>query len=137
MNVGISQGISGPRQMVLNGKSIRSIKWCTSGLTNAQGQTVARYLVQAGNANGGPILREAPRQKFSLYAWDGSISGGVASPQLLIADLNGYAVRPEGVDLMNINGEWRILFVEDRFVTPGYATRNAIHWPVSILGAIP
>jgi hypothetical protein len=31
------------------------------------------------------------------------------------------------------NGEWRIMFVEDRFKAIGYATRNAVHWPLSIL----
>src|SRR5262245_45524911 len=106
--------------MALNGMGIRSIKWCPSGLTNTQGNNVARYLVLAGNANGGPIQRENARQKFAVYAWDGSITNGVAAPQLLIADLNGYAVRPEGVEIITVNGDPRILFVEDRFLTPGY-----------------
>ena len=123
-------GISGAQQTVLNGKGIRSIKWCPNGLPGG----VQRYLVLAGN--GGPIQRENARQVFSLYAWNGLSTNSVATPQLVLADLNGYAVRPEGVDVINVNGEWRILFVEDRFVTPGYGTRNAVHWPVSILGAI-
>ncbi|HKQ36934.1 MAG TPA: hypothetical protein VJ063_02585, partial [Verrucomicrobiae bacterium] len=131
------QGMSGAREMVLGGLGIRSIKWCAQGLTNAQGQPVQRYLILAGNANGGPIQREATRQKFALYAWDGSNANGIATPHVLIADLNGYAVRPEGVELINVAGQWRVLFVEDRFVTPGYGTRNVIHWPVSILGAVP
>jgi predicted outer membrane repeat protein len=130
------QGIGGALQMDLGGMGIRSIKWCPSGLTNAQGTQVGRYLVLAGNANGGPLVRERARQKFSVYAWDGSSSSGVAHPQLLIADLIGYAVRPEGVELINISGQWRILFVEDRYQTTGYATRNAIHWPVNILGVV-
>ena len=131
------QGISAARQMDLGGMGVRSIKWCADGLTNAQGQQVQRYLILAGPANGGPLQREATRQKFALYAWDGSSKEGVARPQALIPDLNGYAIRPEGVELINAAGQWRILFVEDRFVTPGYGTRNAIHWPVTILGPVP
>ena len=71
-----------------------------------------------------------------VSAWSGLATNSISTPQLPIADLNGYAVRSEGVDLVNVNGEWRVLFVEDRFVTPGYATRNAVHWPISILGAV-
>ena len=106
----------------------------TAGKDSDRG--IKSCLVLAGNANGGPIQREAARQVFSLYAWNGLSTNNVATPQLLLADLNGYAVRPEGLDLINVNGEWRILFVEDRFVTPGHATRNAVHWPLSILGAV-
>jgi len=84
----------------------------------------------------GPLVREDPRQLSALYAWDGSIAGNVASPQLLIPNLLGYAVRPEGVDLIPVNGEWRVLFVEDRFQSEGYASHNAIHWPLSILGTV-
>ena len=51
----------------------------------------------------------------------------------LIPDLGPYTVRPEGVDLIQVSGEWRVLFVEDRYRAIGYATRNAVHWPVSIL----
>lgn len=131
------QGISEARQMALGGMGIRSIKWCPNGLTNAHGQPVERYLVLAGNANGGPLQREATRQKFSLYAWNGATTNGVAIPQLLIADLNGYTVRPEGIELISAAGQWRILFVEDRFLASGYGTRNAVHWPLSILGPIP
>jgi hypothetical protein len=36
-----------------------------------------------------------------------------------------------------INGQWRILFVEDRYRATGYGTRNAVHWPVNILGEVP
>jgi hypothetical protein len=123
-------------KMNLGGLGIRSIKWCPSGLTNANGNQVARYLVLAGNANGGPLAREKVRQKFSLYAWDGTSASGVAHPQLLIDDLQGYAVRPEGVEIIQVNGQQRLLFVEDRFQSIGYATRNAVHWPVSILGPV-
>ena len=120
--------------MNVGGLGIRSVKWCPTGLTNAQGTQVARYLVLAGNANGGPLVRENVRQKTSLYSWDGNPAH---QPTLLIEDLFGYAIRPEGVDLINVNGEWRLLFVEDRFQSTGYATRNAVHWPVNILGDIP
>jgi len=130
------QGISGVLQMNLGGLGVRSIKWCPNGLTNGSGQAVQRYLVLAGTANGGPLQRENARQRFALYAWDGSSSGGVANPQLLISDLVGYAVRPEGIEIINVNGVWRILFVEDRFLAPGYATRNAVHWPVQIVGPV-
>jgi hypothetical protein len=88
------------------------------------------------SANGGPLEKETVGERFSLYAWDGSSTGGVARPQLLISDLAGYAVRPEGVEVINVGGQWRVLFVEDRFQSTGYATRNAVHWPVSILGTI-
>jgi hypothetical protein len=131
------QGVSAAREMDLGGMGIRSIKWCASGLTNAQGRPVQRYLVLAGTANSGPLQREPARQPFALYAWDGSTADGVARPRLLLADLNGYAVRPEGVELIKAGGQWHILFVEDRFLTPGYGTRNAIHWPVAILGPVP
>jgi hypothetical protein len=47
-----------------------------------------------------------------------------------------WEVTPEGVALIEANGEWRVLFVEDRSEAIGYGTRNAIHWPVSILGAV-
>jgi hypothetical protein len=129
-------GIDGAYQMDLGRLGIRSIKWCPNGLTNSQGATIARYLVLAGTANGGPLQREQFRQKFSLYAWDGTATNNVAHPQLLISDLQRYAVRPEGVDLIWVSGHWRVLFVEDRFQSIGYATRNAVHWPLTILGAI-
>jgi hypothetical protein len=119
---GACAGVAGPYEMNLGGLGIRCIKWCPNGLTNASGQQMARYLVLAGNANGGPLQRERLRQKFSLYSYDGNTGHG---PTLLIEDLYGYAIRPEGVDLVNVNGEWRLLFVEDRFQATGYATRNA------------
>ena len=56
---------------------------------------------------------------------------------MVIDDMYGYAMRPEGVELININGEWRVMFAEDRFTATGYGTRNVIHWPVSILGSVP
>jgi hypothetical protein len=67
----------------------------------------------------------------------GSGPGNIAVPQTLIEDLRPYTIRPEGVDLINLTGEWRILFVEDRYRATGYATRNALHWPLGNLGAIP
>jgi len=39
--------------------------------------------------------------------------------------------------LIVIHGQPRVLFVEDRYFASGYGTRNAIHWPVAILGNIP
>ncbi|HEY0550586.1 MAG TPA: hypothetical protein VGF13_13360 [Verrucomicrobiae bacterium] len=130
---GLSPGVAGPYEMNLGGLGIRSIKWCPDGLTNSQGQAVQRYLIVGGAANGGPLVRENPKQKFSLYSWTGSITD---APVKLIDDLKGYAVRPEGVDIMRVGGEWRLLFVEDRFLAVGYGTRNAIHWPVNILGPV-
>ena len=52
----------------------------------------------------------------------------------LIDDLRPYTTRPEGADLIQVAGEWRAMFVEDRYRATGYATRNMVHWPVSILG---
>lgn len=127
-------GIAGPYQMNLEGLGIRSLKWCAHGLTNASGQEVSRYLILAGSVNGGPLQREDFRQKFSLYIWTGNPTN---APDKLIDDLLPYTIRPEGVELINLTGEWRILFVEDRFQATGYATRNAVLWPASILGAIP
>ena len=79
------------------------------------------------------LQREKARQKFTLYSWDGNPSH---APNVLIDDLYGYAIRPEGIELINVNGEWRVMFAEDRFTATGYGTRNVIHWPVSILGPI-
>jgi hypothetical protein len=70
-------------------------------------------------------------EKSSLYGWTGSSAD---PPVKLIDDLRPYAVQPEGLDLIVVRGEQRILFVEDRYFATGYATRNAIHWPLSILG---
>ncbi|MBI5384696.1 MAG: lamin tail domain-containing protein, partial [Verrucomicrobia bacterium] len=122
-------GIAGPYQMNLGGLGFRSIKWCPA-LAGGAG----RYLILAGTANGGPLQREEFRQKFSLYSWTGNTN---TAPSKLIDDLWPYAIRPEGVDLMNVGGTWRVLFVEDRFLGTGYATRNAIHWPLDILGTVP
>jgi hypothetical protein len=120
--------------MRLTRRGIRTPTWCQHGLTSGSGEEVARYLILAGSANGGPLQREDFRQKFSLYSWTGNPTN---APNKLIEDLLPYAIRPEGVDLIMVAGESRILFVEDRFQATGYATRNAVHWPVSILGAIP
>ncbi len=109
-------------------RGTRSSAWCPNGLLNAQGQPVQRYLIIGGPANGGPLEKEIVGEKFSLYAWDG-VAG---SPLKLIDDLSPYTPRPEGVELILVNGEWRVMFVEDRFQATGYATRNVVHWPVSI-----
>ena len=119
--------------MNLAGLGFRSLKWCPNGLTKAAGQTVQRYLVLAGASNGGSLTREKTRQKFTLYGWDGIPDH---QPNVLIEDLHGYALRPEGVELINVNGEWRVMFAEDRFTATGYGTRNVIHWPLSILGPV-
>ena len=132
--IGAPPGIRGPFEMNLGGLGIRSIKWCPDGLTNAQGQAVQRYLILAGNANGGPLVRERLRQKSALYSWTGHVN---TAPVKLLDDLHGYAVRPEGVDIMSVGGGWRLLFVEDRFLATGYGTRNAIHWPVTLTGSVP
>jgi hypothetical protein len=67
----------------------------------------------------------------------GVARGGAAAPHLRLADRQGYAVRPEGVELITVSGQQGLLFVEDRFLATGHGTRNAIHWPVSILGTVP
>jgi hypothetical protein len=128
------QGIAGPYSLDLGGLGFRSIKWCPNGLTNAQGSAAQRYLILAGTANGGPLQREQYRQKFSLYSWTGNTNN---APTKLIDDLWRYTLRPEGVDLIQVGAAWRILFVEDRFLATGYGTRNAIHWPLSIVGPVP
>ena len=122
-------GVLGPYELDLGGLGIRSLKWCSQLGSNPAG----RYLVLAGSANGGPLQRENLRQKFSLYSW----RGPGYSPSKLIDDLSPYTLRPEGVDLMSVGGSSRILFVEDRYQATGYATRNAVHWPLSILGNVP
>lgn len=48
--------IAGPYEMNLNGLGIRSIKWCPQLGPGGAG----RYVVQAGNANGGALAREYP-----------------------------------------------------------------------------
>ena len=131
---GLPAGITGPFQMSLEGLGIRCIKWCPDGLTNSAGVSVQRYLIVAGLANGGPLVRERPGVKSSLFSWDGNVNN---SPVKLIDNLAGYTVRPEGIDIMRLGGEWRVLFVEDRYLATGYGTRNAIHWPVSIIGPVP
>jgi hypothetical protein len=107
-------------------EGIRSIEW-SARLAGGAG----RYLIIGGPANGGPLEKEIFGEKFSLYSWTGNAGD---APVKLIDDLRPYTIRPEGVDLILVNGEWRVLFVEDRFRGTGYATGNAIHWPVSILG---
>jgi len=52
----------------------------------------------------------------------------------IIDDLRRYTVRPEGIAVFTIKNVERVMFVEDRFRATGYGTRNAIHWPMSILG---
>jgi hypothetical protein len=76
---------------------------------------------------------EKRSENFPLYSWTGN---AVDAPVKLIEDLRPYTTRPEGVDLIQVNGQWRVLFVEDRFEATGYGTRNAVHWPVSILGNV-
>ncbi len=130
---GLPAGITGPFEMNLGGLGIRSIKWCPDGLTNSAGQAVQRYLIIAGASNGGPLVRERARQKFSLYSWTGVTAD---APVIVMDDLQGYAVRPEGIDIMRVGDEWRLLFVEDRYLATGYGTRNAIHWPVNVFGPV-
>jgi hypothetical protein len=131
---GAVAGITGPLQLDLDGQGIRSIEWCPNGLLDAQGQSVARYLIIGGPANGGPLEKEIFGEKFSLYSW----TGGASDPPVkVINNLGPYTTRPEGVDLIQIAGQWRIIFVEDRYRATGYGTRNAIHWPLSILEQAP
>lgn len=96
-----------------------------------------RYLIIGGPANGGPFEKEKVGEEYSLYAWDGLPGiNNIAKPQKLLDDLRTYTIRPEGVDLMLVSGEWRVVFVEDRFMGTAYARRNAVHWPVGILGNV-
>jgi hypothetical protein len=120
-------GLTGPQQLNLNNQGIRSIEWCP-------GISGGRYLIIGGPANGGPLEKELVGEKFSLYSWNG-VNG--TAPTRLIEDLRPYTVRPEGVSVITVGGQTRVLFVEDRFLAQGYGARNAIHWPVSILGTVP
>ena len=120
-------GFQSLKQLDLNGQGIRSIQWCPA-VKNAGG-TNGAYLIVGGAANGGPLKNETGREKFSLYRWD-SIT---ATPVRVVADLSPYAVRPEGVNIITLNGEKRILFVEDRYKAQGYDTQNGVHWPISVL----
>jgi hypothetical protein len=90
------------------------------------------YLIIAGPADGGPLEKETFGQRFTLYSWDGT-----TAPTALIPDLRRYTDRPEGVALIEVGGETRVLFVEDRYWASGYGTRNAVHWPLAILPTVP
>ena len=121
-----------PRELNLNGQGIRSVQWCP-GLRNAADvagspATVA-YLIVGGASNGGPLKNETTRQKFSLYRWDNTN----AQPVKVVDDLSGFAVRPEGVNVITLSGQLRVIFVEDRFKAEGYDTQNSVHWPLSAL----
>lgn len=75
------------------------------------------------------MKNETSRQVFSLYRWD-TVN---AVPVRVVADLAPFAVRPEGVNIITLNGNPRIIFVEDRFKAEGYDTQNAVHWPLADL----
>jgi len=98
------------------------------------GQAESRKATPArpGTRQGNNLQREQYRQKFSLYSWTGN-----NAPTKLIDDLWRYSIRPEWVDVINVGQADRLLFVENRYLGTGYATRNAIHWPLSILGTVP
>jgi hypothetical protein len=116
------QGV--PRQLNLNGQGIRSIQWCPQLNAGA-----GAYLIIGGAANGGPLKNETARQVFSLYRWD-NVN---AQPVRVVVDLSAFAVRPEGVNIITLNGTPRVIFVEDRFKAEGYDTQNAVHWPLADL----
>jgi hypothetical protein len=111
----------------LGGLGLRSIGWFPGLGTNSTG----RYLIIAGPADGGPLEKETFGQRFALYGWDGT-----TAPTALIPDLRRYTDRPEGVALIQVGGETRVLFVEDRYWASGYGTRNAVHWPATILNSV-
>ncbi len=124
---GAATGITGPFTLSLNGQGIRSIEWCPGLGTNATRVASDHWR----SANGGPLEKEIVGEKFSLYGWNGT-----DVPAKLIDDLRPYQTRPEGVAMIVIGGESRVLFVEDRFLATGYGARNAIHWPLSIWGSV-
>jgi hypothetical protein len=129
---GVAAGLNtGLDQLNLNGLGIRGITWYAAQNT---------YLIVAGTANGGPLEKEVPNERHVLYSWDGGVGpvapfGHVATPIVIIPDLRPYSARPEGVSIITVNGQPRVVFSEDRFRATGYATRNVVHWPVSILGS--
>jgi hypothetical protein len=124
---GAAGGAPSLKQLNLNGQGIRSIQWCPN-IKNAGG-TLGAYVIIGGAANGGPLKNETSRQVFSLYRWD-SVT---ATPVRVVADLSPYAVRPEGVNIITLNGQKRILFVEDRYKAQGYDTQNGVHWSLTEL----
>jgi hypothetical protein len=129
---GAAGQVGAPRQINLNGQGIRSIQWCPAirNVADAPGAVATgAYLIVGGPANGGPLKNETGRAKFSLYRWD-SVT---AQPVRVVADLSPYATRPEGVNIIALNGSLRVLFVEDRFRAHGYDTQNAVHWPLATL----
>jgi len=131
---GAAADVTGPQQMNLNDQGIRSIEWCPGIGPGGAG----RYLIIGGPANGGPLEKEIFGEQFSLHSWDGNAN---TAPTRLVTDLARYTIRPEGVDIITVGGQSRVMFVEDRFLASGYGARNAIHWPTSILtseiGQIP
>jgi hypothetical protein len=127
---GPADGITGPHEMDLNGQGIRSIEWCPDGLADSNGVPVQVYLIVGGPADGGPLEKELIGLRYSLYVWTGNVED---TPVTVVEDLRPYTTRPEGVDLVLINGDWRIMFVDDRFRASGYTSRNIVHWPLSIL----
>jgi hypothetical protein len=123
-------GILGPFTLDLRGQGIRCFEWCPQIGPSPTG----RYLIIGGPANGGPLEKETYGEKFSLYSWDGVAT---TAPTLLIEDLRPYTTRPEGLAIVSIQGQDRILFAEDRYQSTGYGARNAVHWPISILPPMP
>jgi hypothetical protein len=124
---GAAGGSPSLRQLNLNGQGIRSIQWCPQ-IRNGGG-TLGAYLIVGGAANGGPLKNETTRQVFSLYRWD-SVT---ATPVRVVADLSPFAVRPEGANIITLNGQRRVIFVEDRFKAEGYDTQNSVHWSLAEL----
>ena len=51
----------------------------------------------------------------------------------VVPDLAAFAVRPEGVNIITLNGQPRVIFVEDRFKAQGYDTQNSVHWSLAEL----
>ena len=47
-----------------------------------------------------------------------------------------FTIRPEGVNVIRVGGLDRVMFVEDRYKATGYGARNAVHWPLGILGTV-
>ncbi len=128
---GVAPSLIGERDLNLNGQGIRSIQWCPliKKPSDGAGPATGAYLIVGGPANGGPLKNETTRQVFSLYRWDTVNS----TPVRVVGDLAPFAVRPEGINIITLNNERRVLFVEDRYQAQNYNTQNAAHWPLSAL----
>ena len=63
-----------------------------------------------GVGDDGAPKNETGREVFALYRWDSVAS----APVPVVAGFSPFAVRPEGVNIVTLNGRRRAIYVEDR-----------------------